>query len=1217
MKRRYLSILLVMTMIFFVTGGFAVPAKGALLPYTATLTITPSQSEIDVTTGSVDVIYTLKVTPPAGQHIGVFSFDLKAPVGMTLSTTKVSTKNGDGYWINNALFFHEDFNPGGIFATFSYTPVPNGYFIGSGTTFERNMTIEADIMTIKATITDASKAGSYALVAENPNVGPDGTDTFTFDITSTPAVVKDGSAVTSVEVSPATATVVQGGTQQLTATVTAEGGAAETVTWSSSDATGKVTVDGAGLVTVAADAAAGDYTITATSTVDNTKSDTATITVTLAPAVTSVTVTPETATVARGGTQQLTAVVAAVGGAAQTVTWSSSDANGKVTVSESGLVSVTADASVGDYTITATSTVDNTKSDTATITVTLAPAVTSVTVSPETATVIQGGTRQLTATVVAEGGAAETVTWSSSDATGKVTVDGAGLVTVAADAAAGDYTITATSTVDNTKSDTATITVTLAPAVTSVTVTPETATVARGGTQQLTAVVAAEGGAAQTVTWSSNDASEKVAVNATGLVSVAADAAAGDYTITATSTFDNTKFDTTTITVRSNDASITGVTVDGEVATVDSNDSTKYNVALPFGTVLDELIATDIVVTKTDANATVGQAASSDGGATWTVVVTAQDETTSVTYTINATVLPPSSNNNLGSLTLKNTADNQPISFSFDPATTSYDITVPYTTEQVTITATVDDPTASLLINGMQSPATITLSQISPDTNHPSVVVTAQNDVTKTYTLNITRTAPSSAKSITGFSFTSPAATGTIDEANHTIAVEFPFGTDVTAVIPTISLTEFSTVEPASGVAQDFTNPVTYTVTAQDDTSQVYTVTVTVAPASTNNNLNGLVLKHGNTVINLDPSFASDTTTYSANVVNSISSVTITPTVADVTAVVKVNGITVNSGFASPSISLPKTGTEINTITIEVTAQNDTTKTYAINVTRAASSGGGGGGGGAVAPTVAGIEIKSAPDKLLYTEGDTLDLTGLEVTLTYSNGNKKYAALNEFDENDITVSPKDGDVLDAVDAEIVITVNGLTAKQAITVNKKETVTPPVEQPVLTDIDGHWAQANIEYLVGIGAIAGYPDETFRPDSLITRAEFAKTIVDAFELTAGSGKIFTDTAEHWAKDYIAIAAANGIVLGYNDTEFGPDDLITREQMAIMIVKAAGLKDAAGELTFSDKDDVSSWAYNWVVSGTQNEIMSGYTDNTFKPLKNATRAEAAAVIYNVLMK
>lgn len=68
-------------------------------------------------------------------------------------------------------------------------------------------------------------------------------------------------------------------TQQLTATVTVTNCAAQTVTWISSDSNNKVTVDNTGLVTVAADATTGDYTITATSTVDNTKSGTAVITV--------------------------------------------------------------------------------------------------------------------------------------------------------------------------------------------------------------------------------------------------------------------------------------------------------------------------------------------------------------------------------------------------------------------------------------------------------------------------------------------------------------------------------------------------------------------------------------------------------------------------------------------------------------------------------------------------------------------------------------------------------------------------------------------------------------------------------------------------------------------------------------------------------------------------------------------------------------------------
>ncbi|RIX45716.1 hypothetical protein D3P08_26960, partial [Paenibacillus nanensis] len=375
------------------------------------------------------------------------------------------------------------------------------------------------------------------------------------------------SAINSVTVTPETASVVQGGTEQLTATVDAVGGAATAVIWSSNDGSGKVTVNASGLVNAASDAAPGTYTITATSTFDGTKKDTATITVTAAPAVNSVSVTPETASVVQGGTEQLTAAVDAVGGAATAVIWTSNDGSGKVTVNASGLVNAASDAAPGTYTITATSTFDGTKKDTAAITVTAAPAVNSVTVTPETASVVQGGTKQLTATVEVVEGAARAVTWSSSDSGGKVTVNASGLVRVASDAAPGTYTITATSTFDGTKADTATITVTAAPAVNSVTVTPETASVVQGGTKQLTATVEVVEGAAGAVTWSSSDSGGKVTVNASGLVRVASDAAPGTYTITATSTFDGTKKDTAAITVTAAPA-VNSVTVTPETASV-------------------------------------------------------------------------------------------------------------------------------------------------------------------------------------------------------------------------------------------------------------------------------------------------------------------------------------------------------------------------------------------------------------------------------------------------------------------------------------------------------------------------------------------------------------------------------------------------------------------------------------------------------------------------
>ncbi|WP_168120423.1 S-layer homology domain-containing protein [Paenibacillus sp. HB172176] len=270
-------------------------------------------------------------------------------------------------------------------------------------------------------------------------------------------------SVNSVSVSPSTASLMQGESRQLAATVDTVGGAATTVTWTSSDTDNKVTVSGSGYVTAAADAAPGNYVITAISTADSSKSGTATITVTAAPAVNSVSVSPSTASLMQGESRQLAATVDTVGGAATTVTWTSSDTDNKVTVSGSGYVTAAADAAPGNYVITAISTADSSKSGTATITVTAAPAVNSVSVSPSTASLMQGESRQLAVTVDTVGGAATTVTWTSSDTDNKVTVSGSGYVTAAADAAPGNYVITAISTADSSKSGTATITVTAAP----------------------------------------------------------------------------------------------------------------------------------------------------------------------------------------------------------------------------------------------------------------------------------------------------------------------------------------------------------------------------------------------------------------------------------------------------------------------------------------------------------------------------------------------------------------------------------------------------------------------------------------------------------------------------------------------------------------------------------------------------------------------------------
>ncbi len=104
----------------------------------------------------------------------------------------------------------------------------------------------------------------------------------------------------------------------------------------------------------------------------------------------------------------------------------------------------------------------------------------------------------------------------------------------------------------------------------------------------------------------------------------------------------------------------------------------------------------------------------------------------------------------------------------------------------------------------------------------------------------------SSEKSITSFKFEadnndalSGDVTEAVDKATHTTILTVPYGTEVTALKPSISLSAGATVTPASGTAGDFTNPVSYTVMAEDDTTQVYTVTVTVELPGITLNLSG------------------------------------------------------------------------------------------------------------------------------------------------------------------------------------------------------------------------------------------------------------------------------------------------------------------------------------------------------------------------------------------
>jgi DNA-binding beta-propeller fold protein YncE len=122
----------------------------------------------------------------------------------------------------------------------------------------------------------------------------------------------------------------------------------------------------------------------------------------------------------------------------------------------------------------------------------------------------------------------------------------------------------------------------------------------------------------------------------------------------------------------------------------------------------------------------------------------------------------------------------------------------------------------------------------------------------------------------------------------------------------------------------------------------------------------------------------------------------------------------------------------------------------------------------------------------------------------------------------------------------------------------------VVEPTFTDVDeGHWAYRYIEYCAGAGLVEGYPSGAYQPDSAVTRDQMAVYIARA--LVGGDGNVpagpaeaaFTDVAtDYWAYDYIAYCASEGVVQGYPDGGYHPEEGLTRDQMAVFIARAYGL-------------------------------------------------------------
>ena len=155
---------------------------------------------------------------------------------------------------------------------------------------------------------------------------------------------------------------------------------------------------------------------------------------------------------------------------------------------------------------------------------------------------------------------------------------------------------------------------------------------------------------------------------------------------------------------------------------------------------------------------------------------------------------------------------------------------------------------------------------------------------------------------------------------------------------------------------------------------------------------------------------------------------------------------------------------------------------------------------------------------------------------------------------------------------------------------------------------------------LGVIDGYEDGSFHPDGKITRAEFAAIIARVFDISSSANHsiVLNDIDSHWAKGVIEKLASAGVIAGYEDGTFKPDQTISREEMVVILSRIINLSKLDKDTTkgnLTDLTSASSYAVNQIKDAAEAGIISGKNDGIFDPHGNSTRSEALTVILNAL--
>ena len=176
------------------------------------------------------------------------------------------------------------------------------------------------------------------------------------------------------------------------------------------------------------------------------------------------------------------------------------------------------------------------------------------------------------------------------------------------------------------------------------------------------------------------------------------------------------------------------------------------------------------------------------------------------------------------------------------------------------------------------------------------------------------------------------------------------------------------------------------------------------------------------------------------------------------------------------------------------------------------------------------------------------------------------------------------------------------------------------KPALTDIGGHWAEDYINQLYEDDVVSGYIDGRFGPDDPVTRAQIVKIAMLAFDYDVTGdfeSNPFTDViSSDWSYDYVLSAENEEVVSGYSDNTFRPDNEVTRAEALKIILVGGGITEYDSVVpNFSDVDTVIDWFAQYTAYAKTSGLVGGYSDGTFRGNQSITRAEVCKIVVELM--